>query len=450
MSAGQRPGQRPSQGSAARPGPRSRALFEEARTLIPGGVNSPVRAFTAVGGAPFFVARAEGCRLWDEDGNEYIDYIGSWGPMILGHNHPKVKAAIAAALERGTSFGAATAAEVELAREIRSFYPSIEMVRLVSSGTEATMSAIRLARGFTARNGIIKCDGNYHGHVDALLVQAGSGVATLGIPGTPGVPARVAEQTLVLPYNDLDAFRKLAEERGRDIACVIVEPVAANMGVVPPRHGYLEGLREITRRLGILLIFDEVITGFRLASGGAQELYRVTPDLTTLGKILGGGLPIGAYGGREEIMDRVAPEGDVYQAGTLAGNPLAMRAGIAMLTQLRGAAVYGRLEAAGARLQKGLMAAAGEAGTTACVTRVGSLLTLFFAAREPADWTAASAADTRRYAAFFRRMLERGVYLPPSQYEAWFVSAAHGDAEIDATVETAREVLKGMRWGPEA
>lgn len=428
----------------------SRKLFDRARQVIPGGVNSPVRAFKAVGGDPLFFARGAGPHLFDVDGNRYIDYVMSWGPLILGHANPDVVAAVREAAGDGTSFGAPNPHEVELASLVVEIVPGIEKVRMVNSGTEATLSALRLARAFTGRDLVVKMEGCYHGHVDALLVQAGSGVATLGIPGTPGIPARVAEQTIVLPYNDLEAFRKLADERGRDIACVIVEPVAANMGVVPPRRGYLEGLRDITRRLGILLIFDEVITGFRLAPGGAQELYRVTPDLTTLGKILGGGLPIGAYGGREEIMDRVAPEGDVYQAGTLAGNPIAMRAGIATLRQLRPAAIYERLEAGADRLARGLAAAAEETGTAAKVTRVGSLLTLFFAAREPADWAAASTADTRRYAAFFRRMLERGIYLPPSQYEAWFVSATHGDAEIDATIATAREAFKGMRWGPEA
>jgi glutamate-1-semialdehyde 2,1-aminomutase len=430
-------------------GTLSRNLFAKACQVIPGGVNSPVRAFKAVGGEPLFFARGDGAVLTDVDGNRYIDYVGSWGPLILGHTHPEIVREVQDAAGSGTSFGAPNPHEVELARMVVESVPGIEKVRMVNSGTEATLSALRLARGFTKRDLIVKMDGCYHGHVDALLVKAGSGVATLGIPGTPGVPAAVAEQTLVVPYNDLDAFDSLVKRRGREIACVIVEPVAANMGVVPPRPGYLEGLREITGRNGILLIFDEVITGFRLALGGAQEVFRVTPDLTTLGKILGGGLPIGAYGGREEIMDRIAPEGDVYQAGTLAGNPLAMRAGIVMLRNLRSPGVYERLEKTSDRLARGLRAVAGETGTRACVTRVGSLLTLFFTAQDPVDWESASTADTRSYAAFFHRMLERGIYLAPSQFEALFVSLVHTDAQIDSTIATAREAFKGMRWGPE-
>ncbi|HEU4403477.1 MAG TPA: glutamate-1-semialdehyde 2,1-aminomutase [Candidatus Polarisedimenticolia bacterium] len=428
----------------------SQRLFEKARQVIPGGVNSPVRAFKAVGGDPLFFARGKGALLYDVDGNEYIDYVCSWGPLILGHAPEAIVREVQEAAREGTSFGAPNPHEVELARLVVEAVPGIEKVRMVNSGTEATLSALRLARGFTGRDLVVKMEGCYHGHVDALLVKAGSGVATLGIPGTPGIPARVAEQTIVLPYNDLDAFARLCAERGGEIACVIVEPVAANMGVVPPKRGYLEGLREITRRHGIVLIFDEVITGFRLAFGGAQELYRITPDLTTLGKILGGGLPIGAYGGREEIMDRVAPEGDVYQAGTLAGNPLAMRAGIAMLEHLRRPGVYDRLEALSERLARGLLAAAEESGTPARLTRVGSLLTLFFTTRDPVDWASASTADARRYAAYFRRMLERGIYLAPSQFEAAFVSLAHSEETIDKTIATAGDVLKGMRRGPSA
>ncbi len=428
----------------------SRKLFERAREVIPGGVNSPVRAFKAVGGDPLFFARGRGALLYDVDGNEYIDYVCSWGPLILGHAHEAIVREVQEAAKDGTSFGAPNPHEVELARLVVEAVPGIEKVRMVNSGTEATLSALRLARAFTGREVIVKMEGCYHGHVDALLVKAGSGLATLGLPGTPGIPARVVEQTVVLPYNDLDAFARLVSERGGEIACVIVEPVAANMGVVPPRPGYLEGLREITARHGIVLIFDEVITGFRLALGGAQERYRVTPDLTTLGKIIGGGLPVGAYGGREEIMNRVAPEGDVYQAGTLAGNPLAMRAGIVMLRHLRQPGVYDRLEALSERLARGLSAAAGEGGLPARAARVGSLLTLFFTSREPIDWESVSTADTKRYAAFFRRMLERGVYLAPSQFEALFVSLAHTEDQIDRTVATARDILKSMRWGPEA
>jgi len=427
----------------------SRSLFDKARRLIPGGVNSPVRAFKAVGGEPPFFARGHGALLWDVDGNEYIDYVCSWGPLILGHAHPEIVREVQETVKNGTSFGAPNPHEVELARLVVESVPGIEKVRMVNSGTEATLSALRLARDFTGRDLIVKMDGCYHGHVDALLVKAGSVVMTLGIPGTPGIPARVVEQTLVVPYNDLDALVALVKERGKEISCVIVEPVAANMGVVPPRHGYLEGLRDITARHGILLIFDEVITGFRVALGGAQEKYRITPDLTTLGKILGGGLPIGAYGGREEIMERVAPEGDVYQAGTLAGNPLAMRAGIATLKELRSPGVYDTLEKSSDRLARGLVSAAEEAAIPARVARVGSLLTLFFTSRVPVDRDSASLSDVRRYAAYFRRMLDCGIYLPPSQYEALFVSLAHTDDQIEKTVSTARETLKGMRWGPE-
>jgi glutamate-1-semialdehyde 2,1-aminomutase len=428
----------------------SETLFEKARQIIPGGVNSPVRAFRAVGGHPVFFARGQGAMLHDVDGNAYIDYVCSWGPLILGHAEPSIVAAIREAAGDGTSFGAPNPHEIELARLVVDAVPGIEKVRMVNSGTEATLSALRLARGYTGRDLIVKMDGCYHGHVDALLVKAGSGVATLGIPGTPGIPARVAEQTLVLPYNDLDALARLVRERGRDIACVIVEPVAANMGVVPPKPGYLAGVRDITERAGIVLIFDEVITGFRVARGGAQELYRVIPDLTTLGKILGGGLPIGAYGGREEIMDRVAPDGPVYQAGTLAGNPLAMRAGCAMLQALREPGVYERLEAAAARLEAGLARAAADTGLPVRLSRVGSLLTPFFSGRVPVDWASVADADTKMYARFFRGMLERGVYLAPSQFEAAFVSLAHTDEIVDRTIDTAREVFKGLRWGPEA
>ncbi|MCZ6696927.1 MAG: glutamate-1-semialdehyde 2,1-aminomutase [Acidobacteria bacterium] len=422
----------------------SRKLFDVAREVIPGGVNSPVRAFIAVGGDPLFFTRGRGSLMYDVDGNEYIDYISSWGPLILGHAHELIVRALQEGIRDGTSFGTPNPHEVDLARLVVEVVPGIEKVRMVNSGTEASLSVLRLARAFTGRDLVVKMEGCYHGHVDSLLVKAGSGVATLGIPGTPGIPRSVAQGTIVLPYNDLDAFSRLAQERGSEIACVIVEPVAANMGVVPPRQGYLEGLREITSRTGIVLIFDEVITGFRIALGGAQERYRVTPDLTTLGKILGGGLPIGAYGGREEIMDRIAPVGDVYQAGTLSGNPLAMRAGVVMLQQLKKPGVYERLEETGARLAAGLSAAAEESGIPARVSRVGSLLTLFFAPRSPSDWSGAAAADGARFALFFRRMLEQGIYLPPSQFEAWFLSLAHSDDQIDRTIAVARNVLKGI------
>jgi len=435
----------------------SAALFEKARQIIPGGVNSPVRAFRAVGGTPIFFQRGRGAMIFDVEGKGYIDYVCSWGPLILGHADPGIVRRVIEAVADGTSFGAPNPHEVALARLVVERVPGVEKVRLVNSGTEATLSALRLARAFTGRDLIVKMEGCYHGHVDALLVKAGSGLVTLGIPGTPGVPARVVEQTLVVPYNDLDAVERLVRERGKEIACVIVEPVAANMGVVPPRPGYLEGLRALTEQAGILLIFDEVITGFRLAPGGAQERYRIEPDLTTLGKILGGGLPIGAYGGREEIMDRVAPEGDVYQAGTLSGNPVAACAGIAMLEALAtygaggaadGSDPYTRLEEMSARLERGLRAAIEETGTEARVTRVGSLLTLFFGTGEPVDWASVAGADTKRYGLFFHKMLEAGVYLPPSQYEAWFVSLAHGREEIDGTIEAARQSLKALQRAP--
>jgi glutamate-1-semialdehyde 2,1-aminomutase len=429
----------------------SARLFEKARQIIPGGVNSPVRAFRAVGGTPLFFQRGRGAMLFDVDGKGYVDYVCSWGPLILGHADPGIVRSVIEAVTDGTSFGAPNPHEVTLARLVVERVPGIEKVRLVNSGTEATLSALRLARAFTGRDFIVKMEGCYHGHVDALLVKGGSGLVTLGIPGTPGVPARVVEQTLVVPYNDLEALERLIAERGRDIACVIVEPVAANMGVVPPRPGYLEGLRALTEKAGILLIFDEVITGFRLAPGGAQERYRIEPDLTTLGKILGGGLPIGAYGGREEIMDRVAPEGDVYQAGTLSGNPVAASAGIAMLEALApgsGRDPYARLEEIASRLERGLRAAIEETGTEARVTRVGSLLTLFFGTGEPVDWASVAGADTKRYGLFFHKMLEAGIYLPPSQYEAWFVSLAHTTEIIDATIDAARQSLRALQRAP--
>jgi glutamate-1-semialdehyde 2,1-aminomutase len=408
---------------------------------MPGGVNSPVRAFKSVEGEPVFVARAAGARIVDADGNEYVDFVGSWGPMILGHAHPAVVGAVQAAAERGTSYGAPTELEVRLAEAVVAAVPSVEMVRLVNSGTEAVMSAIRLARGFTGRDRIVKFEGGYHGHSDGLLARAGSGLATLGIPDSPGVPADYTALTITLPYNDLDAAHALFRERGSEIAAVIVEPVAGNMGVVPPVPGFLEGLRELTHRHGSLLLFDEVITGFRLAYGGAQERFGVRPDLTTLGKILGGGFPLAAYGGRREIMERVAPSGPVYQAGTLSGNPVAVTAGLATLEQLRSGEVYPRLEALGEQLAAGLAAAASEAGVPACVNHAGSMATLFFTPGPVTDWTSARAADTSLYGRFFHAMLRRGFYLAPSQFEAAFVSTAHTEDDLRAAAEAAREAL---------
>jgi glutamate-1-semialdehyde 2,1-aminomutase len=419
----------------------STRLFAAAQRLIPGGVNSPVRAFRGVGGEPFCVARAEGARLWDVDGRAYIDYVGSWGPLILGHAAPAVVEAVAAAAARGTSYGAPTAGEVEMAEAITAAYPSIEMVRLVSSGTEAAMSAIRVARGATGRDLLLKFDGCYHGHADSLLVKAGSGAATLSIPDSRGVPPALAALTLTAPFNDIAAVRALFDARGADIAAVIVEPVAGNMGVVPPAPGFLEGLRELCTRHGAVLIFDEVITGFRIAYGGAQALYGVRPDLTCLGKIIGGGLPVGAYGGREDLMRHVAPLGGVYQAGTLSGNPLAVAAGLATIRALGRADVYTRLDGLGQRLAEGLAAGGRAAGIGVTVNRVGSMLTAFFAAGPITDYARAKRSDTERYARFFHAMRERGVYFAPSQFEAAFVSLAHTDADVDATVKSASDAL---------
>lgn len=413
--------------------PQSRALFQRAQDMIPGGVNSPVRAFRAVGGTPPFIARGEGSRIYDVDGNEYIDYVCSWGPLILGHRPAPVIDALREVLEIGTSFGAPTAREVELAGLIRECVPSMRMVRLVNSGTEATMSALRVARGFTGRDLVIKFEGCYHGHVDSLLVKAGSGVATLGIAGTGGVPQAFAETTIALPFNNTAAVAEAFRRHPDRIAAVIVEPVAGNMGCVPPLPGYLESLRELTLHHGALLIFDEVMTGFRLALGGAQQRFGITPDLTTLGKIIGGGLPIAAYGGREDIMSKVAPAGPVYQAGTLSGNPLAVAAGIAMLGYLKThPEVYSRLEDSTARL-----CAAPPPGVT--VNRVGSMFTFFFTDQPVTEWDSASRGDTARFSEFFHHMLDRGIYLAPSQFEAGFVSAAHSEADIDRTARAAGE-----------
>jgi glutamate-1-semialdehyde 2,1-aminomutase len=421
---------------------RSEQLFARAKAVIPGGVSSPVRAFKAVGGTPPFLARAQGARVFDEDGRSYVDYVGSWGPMILGHAHPEVLEAIATAAARGTSFGAPSSLEVELAERVVHLVPSVEKVRFVSSGTEATMSALRVARGFSGRRKILKFDGCYHGHADSLLVAAGSGVATLGIPGSPGVPEGTVADTLVAPYNDVPAVEAAFAAHGDDLAAVIVEPVCGNMGTVAPRPGYLETLREITSRHGTVLIFDEVMTGFRLAPGGAQQLYGIRPDMTCLGKIVGGGLPAAAYGGRAEIMSTVAPEGPVYQAGTLSGNPLAMAAGCAVLDRLQEAGVYEALEGKSERLEAVLRDTARRAGATVTINRVGSMITVFFCPGPVTDYAGAKLSDTKRFARFFHAMLERGVYLPPSQFEAAFVSLAHGDAELDETARAAAEAFR--------
>jgi len=416
-------------------------LFERARELIPGGVNSPARAWTSVGGTPLFFNRAKGSHIWDEDGNELIDYVCSWGPMILGHAHPAVLAAVQEAAVNGTSFGAPTAAEVSMAELVVSAVPSIEMVRFVSSGTEATMSALRLARAYTGRNKIMKFDGGYHGHDDALLVSAGSAAAGHGIADSAGVHPDYARDTLVAPYNNLAAVEKVFSDNPGQIACIIVEPIAGNMGVVPPGDGYLEGLRSISEKDGALLIFDEVISGFRASLGGAQSVFGVTPDITCLGKIVGGGLPVGAYGASKEIMNTVAPLGPMYQAGTLSGNPVAMAAGIAMLEELGKPGVYEELDRKGAALAKGLSEAFAEAEVPARVNRVGSLLTIFFTGDPVTDMESASSTDRDRFGKFFHAIVEEGVYPPPSQFEAWFVSLAHTDEDIANTVAAAKRAL---------
>ncbi|MBV9280409.1 MAG: glutamate-1-semialdehyde 2,1-aminomutase [Chloroflexi bacterium] len=411
---------------------------------MPGGVNSPVRAFAAVGGVPPFMERGEGPCLWDVDGKQYVDYVMSWGPLILGHAFPPVVRAIEAAARCGTSFGAPTAREVRLAELVVGAFSSIETVRFVNSGTEATMSAIRLARAYTGREAIVKFAGNYHGHVDALLAQAGSGSLTLGIPSSPGVPGSTAHWTFVLPYNDSAAVEAVFQERGGDIAAVIVEPIAGNMGVVPPAPGFLETVRRCTSSAGALLILDEVITGFRVALGGAQALLGIQPDLTTLGKVLGGGLPVGAYGGRKQVMDLVSPTGPVYQAGTLSGNPLAMAAGVASLEALRAQDFYSRLAATTDRLASGLRDAAGAADVPVTVNACTGMLTLFFTEGPVTDLRAAQTADTARYARFFHAMLERGIYLPPSQYEAWMLCSQHSPDVVDRTIEAAQAALRAV------
>lgn len=423
---------------------KSKAAFDEAKRFIPGGVNSPVRAFKSVGLTPVFVERGQGSRIYDIDGNEFIDYIGSWGPLILGHAHPEVVEAVKRTAEKGTSFGAPTELETMMAKLVCERVPSIEIVRMVNSGTEATMSALRLARGFTKRNKIVKFEGCYHGHADSLLIKAGSGVATLGLPDSPGVPESVAANTITVPYNDLESVRLAFEKFGEDIAAVIVEPVAGNMGVVPPLPGFLEGLRNITSEYGSLLIFDEVMTGFRVGYYSAQGLYGVTPDLTCLGKVIGGGLPVGAYGGKREIMELMAPSGPIYQAGTLSGNPLAMIAGYTTLKLLGEPGVYEELERKSARLEEGFMKNAAELGIPCTINRVGSMLCPFFTDQKVIDYDTAKTSDLARFSKYFGKLLDLGVCIAPSQFEGMFVSTAHSDEDIEATIEAHYKALKSL------
>lgn len=421
---------------------RSHELFNRAKQVIPGGVNSPVRAFKSVGTDPIFIKKAAGSHIYDEDGNSYVDYVGSWGPMILGHSHPQVVEAVKRCMENGSSFGAPTELEITLAQMVIDAVPSIEMVRMVSSGTEATMSAIRVARGYTGRDKILKFSGCYHGHADALLVKAGSGAATFGVPDSPGVPADFAKHTLTAEYNDLNSVKKLVAEHRDQVACIILEPVAGNMGTVPPRPGFLEGLRELCSNEGIILIFDEVMTGFRVAYGGAQALYGVTPDMTTLGKIIGGGLPVGAFGGKREIMEKLSPSGGIYQAGTLSGNPLAMTAGIETLSLLKQPDFYQQLEEKTRALTEGISQAAKSAGYPLYCTRVGSMFCAFFTSREVYDWPTAAACDTQAFATYFKAMLTEGIYLAPSQFETAFMSISHSEADIEATIAASAKCFK--------
>lgn len=422
----------------------SRELFAEAQQYLPGGVNSPVRAYKAVGLNPPFIVKGEGSKIIDADGNVYIDYVGSWGPLILGHRHPRVIEALKECLEIGTSFGAPTQLETEVARFLVETFPSMDLVRMVNSGTEATMSALRLARAYTKRDNIIKFEGCYHGHADYLLIKAGSGALTLGVPTSPGVPANIASNTITAPYNDLSTLEEIFRLKGESIAAVILEPVAGNMGCVPPEPGFLTGLRELTQRYGTLLIFDEVMTGFRVAFGGAQLLYDIQPDLTCLGKIIGGGLPVGAYGGKKEIMEQIAPAGPVYQAGTLSGNPVAMTAGIATLQLLKDPSVYQELEDKSALLEKGLKEAATNAGIPTSMNRVGSMFSTFFTNVKVKDYATATSSDTKLFASYFEQMLKQGIYFAPSQFEAGFMSLAHTTEDIEKTVEAAAKAFQSL------
>lgn len=421
---------------------KSKKLFRKASALIPGGVNSPVRAFKAVGGNPLFIEKARGSRIYDADGNSYIDYVLSWGPMILGHAHPRVIKALKKAVEKGTSYGAPTALEIELAELVLKTYPSMDKVRMVNSGTEATMSAIRVARGFTGRDKIIKFEGCYHGHADGLLVKAGSGAMTFGVPDSPGVPKSYARNTLTLPFNDPAALKRMIEKEWRSVACVIIEPVVGNVGCVLPRPGFLDTLRKLTQKHGIVLIFDEVMTGFRVSFGGAQKYYGIRPDMTCLGKVIGGGLPVGAFGGTKEIMAVVSPEGPVYQAGTLSGNPLAMTAGIETIKELSKSGVYGSIEAKSSQLEKGLKDAARRAGVSTRFYRAGSMFCTYFTDREVYDYSTAKLSDTGKFSKFFAGMLRRGINIAPSQFEAGFMSLAHTDKDIEKTIKAAYDALK--------